>query len=76
MEGELTEEDIEEGVTQHQRTVIDKVANSGRFCPSCKSDGGQFMEIENPGESWTQVHCAYGCGYINLDDYYEYNRRK
>ena len=76
MEIELTQEDIEEGVTLHQRTVIDEVANGGDYCPSCKSDGGQFMEIENPGEPWTQVWCAYGCGFLNLDDYYNGSNRK
>ena len=69
VEMELEEEDIEKGVTLHQKTIHYYTANGGDTCPNCKSNGGQFLDIENPGDSWTQVWCAYGCGFLNLDDY-------
>ena len=65
MEGEVEE------VTAHQFEVLNIAAKGGDYCPQCKSNGGQYMSVENPGEDWTQVHCAYGCGYYNLDDYYK-----
>lgn len=36
------------------------------LCPSCKSSGGQKPNIENPGEEYTQIYCAYCEGYINI----------
>lgn len=74
VEIELDEEDIKQGVTLHQKTIHYHTTNGGDTCPSCKSNGGQFLDIENPGESWTQVHCAYGCGFLNLDDYIKINK--
>jgi hypothetical protein len=76
VELELDEEDIKQGVTLHQKTIHYHTTNGGDTCPSCKSNGGQFLDIENPGESWTQTHCAYGCGYLNLDDYYHGRKKK
>ena len=32
-------------------------------CPECKTEQG-VPAIENPGETKTQIHCKYGCGYI------------
>ena len=66
----------ENEITEHQLEVFELVTNGGDFCPQCRSEGGQYMVIENPGEEWTQVHCAYGCGYLNLDDYYDSEKQR
>ena len=76
VEIELDEDDIKEGVTLHQKTTHYYATDGGDICPSCKSKGGQLLNIENPGESWTQVWCSYGCGFLNLDDYYNGNSRE
>lgn len=55
--------------TEHQNTVINEVTNGGDTCPKCKSEGGQYLEIENKGESWTQTYCCYCREYLNLDEY-------
>ena len=62
--------------TEHQKEVLEVVTKGGDYCPQCHSEGGQYMMVENPGEDWTQVHCAYCREYINLDNYYEYEKEK
>lgn len=36
------------------------------ICPSCKSCGGQNPKIENAGEDYAQIYCAYCMGYVEL----------
>ena len=35
-------------------------------CPNCSTEQ-PVPQIENEGESYTQVCCKYGCGYIELN---------
>tara|TARA_R110000823_G_scaffold30147_10_gene86706 strand:- start:395 stop:598 length:204 start_codon:yes stop_codon:yes gene_type:complete len=61
--------------TEHQNTVINEVTNGGDTCPQCKSEGGQYLEIENKGECWAQTYCGYCKEYLNLDYYYDPNKK-
>tara|TARA_R110000824_G_scaffold201352_1_gene385351 strand:+ start:389 stop:583 length:195 start_codon:yes stop_codon:yes gene_type:complete len=60
---------MSEKATKHQKAVFDKVTDDGHTCPKCYSEGGQYLQIENKGESWTQIRCSYCREYINLDEY-------
>lgn len=56
---------------KEQLKTIDKhTTGAGIFaeftCPSC-STSQPVPQIENEGENWTQVHCKYGCGYIEIN---------
>jgi hypothetical protein len=55
--------------TEKQIAVWEETTDGGNECPNCASHGGQHLEITNPGEDWTQTHCAYCRAYINLDNY-------
>ena len=55
---------------RHQELVFDTVTDYGFTCPQCKSTGGQHLQIENVGDSWTQTWCCYCSEFINLDNYY------
>ncbi len=58
-----------ETTTEHQDMVFTEVTDDGHTCPQCKSEGGQHLKIENPGDSWIQIWCCYCREYLNLDEY-------
>jgi len=60
--------------TEHQKIVHSQTTGlDNNTCPQCKSEGGQYLDIENKGESWTQTYCGYCKEYLNLDHYYNSN---
>ena len=53
--------------TEHQKIVHSQTTGlDNNTCPQCKSEGGQYLDIENKGESWTQTYCCYCRKYLNL----------
>ena len=60
---------MENLITEHQETIFNEVTDDGHTCPQCKEEGGQHLQIENAGDSWTQIYCCYCREYLNLDEF-------